>query len=130
MIYAGEQVDWYDGYDRCPGDPGGPMILNGVHVGIVSFGFGCGDYKPRILHVCSKATLMDRHQARNNQLFFANTIFAYGSITKATFALSPASSTILTTGVAISCGSDTSYTFSNSVDTNGTFSYNSIATYC
>ena len=36
MICAGEA-----GKDSCQGDSGGPMTFNGVHVGIVSWGYGC-----------------------------------------------------------------------------------------
>lgn len=36
MICAGE-----GGKDSCQGDSGGPMTYNGVHVGIVSWGYGC-----------------------------------------------------------------------------------------
>lgn len=41
MICAGQLIG--GGYDSCLGDSGGPMILDGQQVGIISFGFGCGD---------------------------------------------------------------------------------------
>ncbi|CAG5047738.1 unnamed protein product [Parnassius apollo] len=33
----------YDGIDGCYGDSGGPLIYKGVVVGLVSFGYGCGN---------------------------------------------------------------------------------------
>ncbi|CAK1590186.1 unnamed protein product [Parnassius mnemosyne] len=39
----------YDGIDGCYGDSGGPLIYKGVVVGLVSFGYGCGNrYYPGV----------------------------------------------------------------------------------
>ena len=37
MICAGNA-----GHNSCVGDSGGPMTLGGLHVGIISWGYGCG----------------------------------------------------------------------------------------
>ncbi|XP_036325203.1 trypsin-7-like [Rhagoletis pomonella] len=39
MLCAGEP---FGGKDACIGDSGGPLVVDGVQVGIVSFGTGCG----------------------------------------------------------------------------------------
>jgi secreted trypsin-like serine protease len=43
MVLAGSFCASSPGVDSCQGDSGGPLVLNGVQVGIVSWGFGCAD---------------------------------------------------------------------------------------
>lgn len=38
MVCAGYTAG---GKDACQGDSGGPLVVNGVQVGIVSWGYGC-----------------------------------------------------------------------------------------
>ena len=43
MVGASSLCAAAPGVDSCQGDSGGPLVLDGVQVGIVSWGYGCAD---------------------------------------------------------------------------------------
>lgn len=64
MICAGTP-----GQDSCQGDSGGPLVVNGVQVGVVSWGYGCarpgypGVYS-NIANLRGFIDMFSRHQAK------------------------------------------------------------------
>lgn len=47
------------GKDSCKGDSGGPVVLNGKQIGVVSFGYGCA--KPKFYGIYTKVAFFTKY---------------------------------------------------------------------